>query len=555
MLSYMKKYLFCILAALFFSSCASYERSNRLYTREISPAGLKKDVRYVQKQLECMQPDLYWYISKEELNQKFDSVAESINEPMTANEFYLKIAPVVASVRQGHMSMTLRTPSYPDGEKKKYKGSVNPLNNFQYEYINGRLYLSEIKGKENNKLKRGTEVLEINGIPPAAFFEKYRSTLTSDGYNETLIPGLFARKLNSYLAAEFGFIDSLEFLLYCEDSVFLHTAHRKLKKTKAEKKAEKKKKSSKETLTQKKTPSDKESKFSKADSKEKRKEGLRKQKELDKKKRRYGYSDTSKEFIKEVSWPIPGDSTVAALKIRNFVQGKSKVYEEVFKEFDKKGVDHLVLDLRGNPGGFLSDIYKLSGYLTDSSYYLIQPATVTRRGTFFNLFKGKQKVLKIIGSPFIGTYALVRSFSAKKNEEGAIQMKLKASKQSDPKSKNYTGRLYVLIDGMTFSAASIIAANLKERGNTVFVGEETGGAFNGTVAGVMPVLELPHSKLGFRVGLMTLRPDAQTEEEGYGVKPDVEIIPTAEDIINFTDPEMEWVLEDIRQRRSESESE
>jgi hypothetical protein len=59
------------------------------------------------------------------------------------------------------------------------------------------------------------------------------------------------------------------------------------------------------------------------------------------------------------------------------------------------------------------------------------------------------------------------------------------------------------------------------------VGEETGGAFNGTVKGFMPVVELPHSELKNR--LMMMAPHHKTEIKGRGIFPDKEIIPTLED--------------------------
>jgi hypothetical protein len=69
------------------------------------------------------------------------------------------------------------------------------------------------------------------------------------------------------------------------------------------------------------------------------------------------------------------------------------------------------------------------------------------------------------------------------------------------------------------------------------VGEETGGAFNGTVAGFMPVVELPHSELKI-IGLMMMAPHHKT---GRGIFPDKEIIPTLEDRLKGNDPELSWI--------------
>src|SRR5690554_3934030 len=103
---------------------------------------------------------------------------------------------------------------------------------------------------------------------------------------------------------------------------------------------------------------------------------------------------------------------------------------------------------------------------------------------------------------------------------------------------------------MTFSEAAIISSHLKGRNRATFVDNETGGTFNGTVAGMMPILKLPYSKLKLRVGLMTIRPEEQTNPEGFGVKPDVKIIPDINEIINEDDPELQWILKDISKKRS-----
>ena len=110
---------------------------------------------------------------------------------------------------------------------------------------------------------------------------------------------------------------------------------------------------------------------------------------------------------------------------------------------------------------------------------------------------------------------------------------------------NFKGKIYVLINGGSFSASSIISSNLKGSKRATFVGEETGGAFNGTVAGKMPLIEMPNSKLNVRMGLMACIPVYKTDVEGHGIYPDQEISPTLDDRIKGNDPEMNWILSDI----------
>src|SRR5690606_36141597 len=91
--------------------------------------------------------------------------------------------------------------------------------------------------------------------------------------------------------------------------------------------------------------------------------------------------------------------------------------------------------------------------------------------------------------------------------------------------------------------------HLKGRNRAVFVGDETGGTFNGTVAGMMPDVKLPNSKLVVRIGLMTIKPNEQTQKEGYGVMPDTYKKPTIEDFLNDKDPELDWILNQINSNK------
>ncbi|WLD22771.1 S41 family peptidase [Flavobacterium dauae] len=539
----MKKILL-ILISLLIVSCASHDKQNKHYHTKIPVKNLRKDVAFTHKQLVNMHPDLYWYISKDALNKKFDSLSKSLTEPLTPNEFYMKISPVVASVHQGHMSMAMVTLTSPDSLKKKYKGSVNPLENFDYEYLNDKLFIKKNRSKVDSILQKGTEIIDINGIKPSDLFKKYRKTFTSDGYNQSAIPKFFARKINSFYINELGFVDSIQMNVICADSTFYHTVKRTFKEHKKNKKELAKKE--KDTLKNTKiVQTDTLPKLSKEEQKIKKKALKKLAQQRDYKYKWFGYDSKNKEYAKEISYPVAKDSSVALLKIRNFSEGKIKVYDTIFAEFKKHNVQNLIIDLRGNPGGRLSEIHNLSRYLNDTTFVFTQPATITKRGTYFNLFKGKSAVEKFFAAPFITVYATIRGLSASRNEKGALQVPLKSSKKSQPKPLHYKNNIYVITDGMTFSAAAIISSHLQGRNLAVFVGDETGGTFNGTVAGVMPVLKLPYSKLKLRVGLMTIKPQEQTTEEGRGVIPDVYAIPTEADFLNDKDVELEWILNEI----------
>ena len=98
---------------------------------------------------------------------------------------------------------------------------------------------------------------------------------------------------------------------------------------------------------------------------------------------------------------------------------------------------------------------------------------------------------------------------------------------------------------MSFSASCVLSSALQLNPNVTFVGEETGGALKGTVAGFMPVVKLPNSKLSLRLGLIDIQSVNQSGPDGRGVFPNVEIKQTIQDKVEKKDPEMEWIMKEL----------
>ena len=68
------------------------------------------------------------------------------------------------------------------------------------------------------------------------------------------------------------------------------------------------------------------------------------------------------------------------MKINDFIYGRYRAfYRDCFLKMDSLGVKTLILDLRGNPGGKIRDIYNLYSYLVDSSFYFIDKSNVVSR--------------------------------------------------------------------------------------------------------------------------------------------------------------------------------
>lgn len=530
--------LICTTTIFFATACKSFDRNKHLQT-EIPVEKLIKDINYVEKNLFKMHPKVDWYISKEQLSAEFDSLRASLKNPMKPNEFYFVIAPTIAKVRQGHMRLAPIHHTYDKAQKKKYKRSENPMSNIDFIYQNDKLYIKDHFRKHPNDslLTIGSEVLDINGLKPVSLYNKYESTITADGYVKTMHPYYFARIINQLYAFELGYQDSLRWTLKCGDSIFQHTTYRIFRNDDFVPPYKAKMDSIYKSLT-----------------KEERK--LR-NKRLDeeystryKKNRQYGWDYKRKVYSKELSFPVVKDSTVAVLTIRDFTKGTYRVYDEIFDKIKEKKVEYLIIDLRDNPGGRLKELHTLTKYLNDEPFTLIDYPTVNSQLYFFHNFRQKSPVFYTLAGPIVGTYGLIHSITKTfKDNEGTWRVAMPSAELTDPKPNAYKGKIYVITNGMTFSAASILAAHLEAKKNVLMVGEETGGTYNGTVAGQMPELKLPHSKLNWRLGLMTIAP-SNKKEEGSGVQPRVPITRTAEQFFDDIDPEMDWILRDIFKQKN-----
>jgi C-terminal processing protease CtpA/Prc len=514
---FFEKRRFFFLFIICFAQCSTIKKDNAHLQQLISVNQLQKDVDFTHKKLQKLHPKLDYYISKESLDYKFDSLKNTINKPLNPLEFYKKLSPIVAEIKQGHSYVVPPTKEY---SKKKTKAilkkGIGPFSQFDFTFYNDKLYV--IKNKSANKtIAPGSEVLSVNGVKPANLINEYNHYYSSDGFNTTFKKQMATKRFTTFFTTEYGIKDSLQYVFKLNDSIKFITIKRFNKDSIAKK--EKK-------VVPKKLLIDKE-----------------KLQALKRKKRINGYDKTSNNLIRELNF-ISKDTSVAILKIRGFKSGRfRKFYKESFAEIQKRNTKTLIIDLRNNGGGRLSEIIDLYSYLADSTFVFLQKSEVVSKaslfnGAYFNKGSVPVKVIKSIFSPFVYSYLL---FTVHKDKNGLNYFGTDTKPNSISK-KAFKGKIYVLINGGSFSASSIISSNLKGLKRATFVGEETGGDYNGTVAGFMPILQLPHSELKVRIGIMNMAPHYQTKVIGHGIFPDVPITPTLEDQIQGKDPELDWIL-------------
>ncbi|WP_296313143.1 S41 family peptidase [Winogradskyella sp. UBA3174] len=529
----MKKFLLLFSVAMVFASCASVEKYNTQVTKLHSVEDIHEDIDKVYNQLQRLHPRLYQFNSKETLDYKFDSLKKAITKPITSRTFYKKLAAVTKYVGQGHMSVSPPSKKLERKERSAFNLMKFDINNLDFEYVDNKLIISKAKGDDS--LLVNAEVLKIGDNTTQYLMNTYKKRVASDGYNTTFYNRVIGKRILRYYSYDVGRFDSLKITFRNLDSTFVKN-YKRIAKVKI-----------KDSLSEDSIKVIKPKvKLTKAERKAKKLKWKKERKE----RRKYGYDYATKENIRDLSF-TGKDSTVALLKIKGFKNGKFEAfYDETFTILDSLKTKTLIIDLRNNFGGRLNEIDYLYSYLTDKNFTFINKSEINTR---FPVLKSLMSNSKGLGVKlFVGLlspgFAVVDILRVSK-KDGQLYYKFKSAKEQEANPLNFKGKIYVLINGNSFSASSILATQLKGSKRATFVGEETGGAYNGTVAGLFKVYELPNTMVRARIGLMHIDSKYNIEPDGYGVKPDIEILPTYQDRLNNVDPELEWVLKAIEKKK------
>lgn len=503
----MKK-IYYLLIAILFTSCVSVKKYNQQLLTAIPAEKLKEDVDFAYQSLQKNHPTLYGYISKEKLDFKFDSLKTTITKPITPPEFFKKLAPVIAEVRQGHLNLMIPFKRLTKKEIKNLEKQKGLFSRYNFLLDEDKIFVKDNADKIPN-MNVGTEILEIINENTSDILNRYKPFITSDGYNTTYQKYALARRWPTYFTVEKGYLDSVQLKTKYQNEIKTFYLTRE-KITKKEKKAEK-------VITKKKEE----------------------QKTQD-------YNPQIKEYNRSLEFKTK-DSSVALMTIKTFSGIKAnRFYKENFKILAQARTKYLIIDLRNNLGGSLGEIEQLYRYLGADQYPFITDIEVTSQTSqldadYFKIIPTLAKPLAALTYPF---YAIGSLLSVKKkNNHFYLRNNLFAAKK--PKNNAFYGKLYLLINGSSFSASSIISSKLKGDHRAILVGEETGGGNDGTVAGRYNTKKLPNSKLLFPIGLMHIQPNIKFTNTNKGVVPDVIMTETPLEILQKKDKVLHWVLDEI----------
>ncbi len=445
--------------------------------RKHQPAQLQEDFQALRNALEEGHGGLHHYTPKSELDLAFDAAAAQLDRPMDEREFRRLLLPAIALIHDGHTSLR---PSEAYADHLSRQPAFLP---FKLAFINGKAFLYR-NYSDDLQFKLGGEVLAINGRAMAEIVDDMLPLFSSDGRNQS-------GKFNSLSGTTF--FSTLHHLLYGPVEAFEFTYR---------------------------PPADGGVKTVTA-------KGLTSERLTQRFNERYA----------EVAAPRPPiesdiDGNTATLTIRTFggsaYQRQNIDYsgflKKAFESYRDQGVKSLIIDVRGNGGG--SDAYgkMVFAYLADKPFEYYRSLRVKRNQFEFyeyeagsnsdpasRLSRNKAGSYDVIGHPNLGV--------------------------QQPLTPRFSGKVYVLINGGSFSATSEFMSLVHHYGKAEFIGEESGGGYYGNTSGYSPRLVLPHT--GLRINIPLVRYTMAVS--GYphsdrGVIPDYPVRATIEDLLTGRDP-------------------
>lgn len=498
----------CLVLAFLFNQLISLAQIDSLSHKVLTKEQMLEDFNFLRKVLEETHPALYRYTAKDIMQRKIDSIAGTLNKDMSFYDYYLVITSLIADIRCAH---TYATPVQDIGTYYTKQIRTLPLEIIPV----GDHYYATASGTMDSKILSGDEILSINGRPVQSVVQHLFRHLWSDGYIET-------SKFSLVRGSKFGLFYYM--LIERPDSFLLSVRDSKGQV--------------KEVTIPALPFSDYMTNVFKNPV---NKYIISRYKEKNKKEQKNGWRLEMTKLPNTAYLRINGfgggkDEEGAAKKLREFM-------DKSVATLKKKRIENLIVDLRNNGGGWDIQGVEFFTYLmkdTTPVRYYARMFTITDSSEFFKYsdLSADDKAnarKKLIPQPD-GTFSLM--------EEHTYGLRIQHAKPN-----RFTGKVYFLINGGTGSTASEFVAVAHSNKLGTFIGEESGGAYEGDNGASFLHFQLPNSKIAIGTPLVYYNNAVHTpRQKGRGVIPDHTVNLTKEDLLNGIDTQIEFTFDLIQKK-------
>ncbi len=199
------------------------------------------------------------------------------------------------------------------------------------------------------------------------------------------------------------------------------------------------------------------------------------------------------------------------LKIEKFKKKNTTFYTKIFADMQRDSVQQLVIDLRQNGGGNIYHAFYLLNKLIDKDIYMY---TERRKTKVMPFLSNKGKLQYSLG---LLLYDVAPNGQRWNDANG---MKYYRYSYKTLNTTKYKPKVFLLTDGVTVSASSLVAAYLKYYYNAEVIGTATGGTYTGNNGRSFVEAMMPNSKLKFRVPMQYINYFPGVPNTGKGVEVD-----------------------------------
>ncbi len=460
----------------FFVDIAIAQKLDVIGEKSLTKEQAQQEWNLVYESLINYHPYPNIYISAADFDNYYRQELESIDDSISYRDMHLKIRRLIVELKCGH---TNARPS------KAWYDHVSKLDiqlPFSIKQIDGKVYVKNTIDEEFD-FQINDEIISINSIPISKIISDMYAIQQRDGITMSLVEAITDRYFRTYFLFLYGAQNENQIKLKSKDGrEFVST----IKLTK------------------------------------------QKLKKLEPIKSRFQFK-----VLEETKWSsfeFNNEFGIVYLKINSFGDRKEfkAFYKASFTKIRDLKIDKLILDIRGNGGGYFGNGNRLLTYLTDEPFY-------------FSFHHPKKDIIENEFTKLDFWSKLTRSAFNLIPGKNKISGQKTYGLKYKPSKLVFNGDLHVITDGISFSQTALVAAQLHREG-VVFYGAETGGTESGTNAVLSHKLTLPHSGIQVRIPYYRVESNSSVENFGFGVKPEITVIP---DVYELNDTVLDTVIEAI----------
>lgn len=470
---------------------------NNLFSQDEKSFGANavlRDFNHIEKIIDA-HPDPYTHISEEDFKAKLDEMKFSLNRPHTTLEFYKKAASAVALLKDGHSSVHL--PKFWMKTQRAKNGA------FPYEvHLTNEDELYVIKDFNNGKIPLASKIIAINGISVNDFLTRIDPYISYElkHFRNTIIDEDFEK----YLYLAFGHTDGTELRYFASDT---------------------------SSITVKNMPYQGWKKFQKENKEER---------------------DIKIEFEEPYSYEQVADG-VGLISIYEFYAKDLYTYDQfltkTFKKIKNDSIHSLVIDIRGNFGGWPKISSRLFHYISNSYFKTMARSSMKVSATYRNNLLNRNDYLRYYKSQItFGTQRHYVDMNGLMNNPLGSYVHEDQFFNEEPVTQEFEfkGDCYLLTNRDSYSAASSFASTFQCYQMGTIIGEETGGTKIFRANAIYEVL----TRTGIRISMSTTKNYTTCyDQELEGIKPTIYFTPTIFGLTSDLDTQLLFTLSVIKQKQ------